>query len=47
MRDKFEKPGVLNLTDEEKRVLLARLIRATRYNSVLYCTIFISVSSQE
>ncbi len=30
MRERFENPGVLNLSDEERKILLARLIRATR-----------------
>ena len=30
MRERFENPGVLNMSDEERRILLARLVRATR-----------------
>lgn len=30
IRQKFEKPGVLQFTLEEKRTLLARMVRSTR-----------------
>lgn len=31
IRQKFETPGVMKFTNEEKRTLLARLVRSTRY----------------
>lgn len=31
IRTKFETPGVMKFTNEEKRMLLARLVRSTRY----------------
>lgn len=30
IREKFEKPGVMQFTLEEKRTLLARMVRSTR-----------------
>ena len=30
IRERFEKPGVMKLTEEEKKVLLARLVRSTK-----------------
>ena len=35
MRERFEMPGRLDMTDEEKRILLARLVRATRWVLVI------------
>lgn len=31
IRRKFETPGIMQFTNEEKRTLLARLVRSTRY----------------
>lgn len=31
IRQKFETPGIMQFTNEEKRTLLARLVRSTRY----------------
>lgn len=31
IRQKFETPGVMKFTNEEKRTLLARLVRSMRY----------------
>lgn len=31
IREKFEKPGTMQFTPEEKRNLLARMIRSTRW----------------
>ena len=31
IRERFEKPGVMKLTEEEKKVLLARLVRSTKW----------------
>lgn len=31
IRKKFETPGVMQFTNEEKRTLLARLVRSTRW----------------
>lgn len=31
IRQKFEKPGVMQFSLEEKRTLLARMVRSTRY----------------
>ena len=31
IREKFETPGVMQFTLEEKRTLLARMVRSTRY----------------
>ena len=33
IRQKFETPGIMQFTNEEKRTLLARLVRSTRYGS--------------
>lgn len=33
IREKFEKPGVMQFTLEEKRTLLARMVRSTRSES--------------
>lgn len=33
IRQKFETPGVMQFTLEEKRTLLARMIRSTRYQN--------------
>ena len=30
IRERFEKPGVTEMSPQEKRILLARLVRATR-----------------
>lgn len=35
IRQKFETPGVMQFTDEEKRTLLARLVRSTRFEEFL------------
>lgn len=35
IRQKFETPGVMQFTNEEKRTLLARLVRSTRYRAAL------------
>lgn len=35
IRQKFETPGVMQFTNEEKRTLLARLVRSTRYFACL------------
>ncbi|KAK9968708.1 hypothetical protein ABG768_003019 [Culter alburnus] len=35
IREKFEKPGVLQFTLEEKRTLLARMVRSTRFEEFL------------
>ena len=32
IRRKFETPGIMQFTNEEKRTLLARLVRSTRYS---------------
>jgi hypothetical protein len=34
IRQKFETPGIMQFTNEEKRTLLARLVRSTRYSLV-------------
>lgn len=31
IRQKFETPGIMQFSSEEKRTLLARLVRSTRY----------------
>ena len=31
IRDRFETPGCFQMTNEEKQILLARLVRSTRY----------------
>lgn len=31
IRERIEPPGIFQMTDEEKRILLARLVRSTRY----------------
>ncbi|XP_026875831.2 2-oxoglutarate dehydrogenase, mitochondrial isoform X1 [Electrophorus electricus] len=36
IRQKFEKPGVMQFTLEEKRTLLARMVRATRFEEFLH-----------
>lgn len=36
IRQKFETPGVMQFTSEEKRTLLARLVRSTRYSCVSF-----------
>lgn len=36
IRRKFETPGVMQFTSEEKRTLLARLVRSTRYGAPWY-----------
>lgn len=33
IRQKFETPGIMQFTNEEKRTLLARLVRSTRYRA--------------
>lgn len=33
IRQKFETPGIMQFTNEEKRTLLARLVRSTRYGA--------------
>ena len=35
IRQKFETPGVMKFTNEEKRTLLARLVRSMRYAGVV------------
>lgn len=35
IRQKFETPGVMQFTNEEKRTLLARLVRSTRWGCAL------------
>uniref|UniRef100_A0A1I8G180 2-oxoglutarate dehydrogenase, mitochondrial n=3 Tax=Macrostomum lignano TaxID=282301 RepID=A0A1I8G180_9PLAT len=35
LREKFETPGVMSITPDEKRLLLARLIRSTRFEEFL------------
>ena len=35
IRQRFEPPGVFQMTDEEKKILLARLIRSTRSRKTL------------
>ena len=35
IRQKFETPGVMQFTSEEKRTLLARLVRSTRSRAAL------------
>uniref|UniRef100_A0A8C8MHB3 oxoglutarate dehydrogenase (succinyl-transferring) n=1 Tax=Oncorhynchus tshawytscha TaxID=74940 RepID=A0A8C8MHB3_ONCTS len=35
IREKFEKPGVMQFTLEEKRTLLARMVRSTRFKEFL------------
>ncbi|CAI8017570.1 2-oxoglutarate dehydrogenase, mitochondrial [Geodia barretti] len=35
IRQRFEPPGVFQMTDEEKKILLARLIRSTRFEEYL------------
>ncbi|KAJ8339500.1 hypothetical protein SKAU_G00362860 [Synaphobranchus kaupii] len=35
IREKFEKPGVMHFTLEEKRTLLARMVRSTRFEEFL------------
>lgn len=32
IKEKFEAPGILEFKDEEKRLMLARLIRSQRYD---------------
>lgn len=34
IRQKFETPGIMQFTNEEKRTLLARLVRSTRYRAL-------------
>ncbi|KAJ6658656.1 hypothetical protein lerEdw1_019816 [Lerista edwardsae] len=36
IRQKFETPGVMQFTNEEKRTLLARLVRSTRFEEFLH-----------
>lgn len=38
IRQKFETPGIMQFTNEEKRTLLARLVRSTRYPRGLFTT---------
>ena len=35
IRKWIEKPGIRNMTTEEKRILLARLVRSTRFEEFL------------
>ena len=35
IRKWIEKPGIRNMTSEEKRILLARLVRSTRFEEFL------------
>ena len=35
IRKWIEKPGIRNMTSEEKRILLARLVRSTRFEEYL------------
>lgn len=35
IRQKFETPGIMQFTNEEKRTLLARLVRSTRFEEFL------------
>lgn len=35
IRQKFETPGIMQFTNEEKRTLLARLVRSTRYPGMI------------
>lgn len=37
IRRKFETPGVMQFTNEEKRTLLARLVRSTRWGCASGC----------
>ena len=41
IRQRFEPPGVFQMTDEEKKILLARLIRSTRSRKHCQCLIHI------
>ncbi|XP_063304607.1 2-oxoglutarate dehydrogenase complex component E1 isoform X1 [Pelobates fuscus] len=36
IREKFETPGIMQFTSEEKRTLLARLVRSTRFEEFLH-----------
>ncbi|XP_009871014.1 PREDICTED: 2-oxoglutarate dehydrogenase, mitochondrial-like, partial [Apaloderma vittatum] len=36
IRQKFETPGIMQFTNEEKRTLLARLVRSTRFEEFLH-----------
>ncbi|CAH2274958.1 2-oxoglutarate dehydrogenase, mitochondrial isoform X1 [Pelobates cultripes] len=36
IREKFETPGIMQFTNEEKRTLLARLVRSTRFEEFLH-----------
>ena len=43
IRQKFETPGVMQFTNEEKRTLLARLVRSTRYRAALAPSVWYSL----
>lgn len=43
IRQKFETPGIMQFTNEEKRTLLARLVRSTRYGAALVPSVWHSL----
>ena len=36
IRERVEPPGVFQMTNEEKKILLARLVRSTRYSVYMF-----------
>lgn len=47
IRQKFETPGIMQFSSEEKRTLLGRMIRSTRFDTILSTAQQFSVSRKE